>query len=141
MGLHVLAGSVALNTLSGGGKLCTVVFAVIMVASMLVLSLPRGMFGPLSKACIVPDMPLVTELNQVAMLGFFAAISMLIALILCLACKFVRMKGASSHANKRVYRQSSALKMHQRDLCLRCQSRSELGQPRVQPSFKASMPS
>ncbi|KAK9898346.1 hypothetical protein P389DRAFT_32478 [Cystobasidium minutum MCA 4210] len=66
MGLHVLAGSVALNTLSGGGKLCTVVFAVIMVASMLVLSLPR-------------------ELNQVAMLGFFAAISMLIALILCLA--------------------------------------------------------
>lgn len=42
MGLHVLAGSVALNTVSGGDKLCTVAFAGIMVASMFILSLARG---------------------------------------------------------------------------------------------------
>lgn len=69
MGLHVLAGSVAWNTLTDGTALCTVAWAGIMVAIMLVLSLVR-------------------ELNQVATLGFFAAATMMIAFLLCLACKF-----------------------------------------------------
>lgn len=68
MGLHVLSGTVAFNTLTNGTALCTVVWAVIMVSIMFVLSLVR-------------------ELNQVATLGFFAALTMFIAFLLCLACK------------------------------------------------------
>jgi len=64
MGLHVLSGAVALNTLSDGG-LCTVVWCVIMTVAMVVLSIPR-------------------ELNQVAILGFIAAGTMFIAFLLCL---------------------------------------------------------
>lgn len=67
MGLHVLSGSVALNTLSGGA-ICSVGFAAVMVAVMFILSLVR-------------------ELNQVATLGFFAAFTMGIAFVLCLACE------------------------------------------------------
>lgn len=41
MGLHVLAGSVALNTLSNHAT-CTLVFGVAMTAVMFLLSLVRG---------------------------------------------------------------------------------------------------
>jgi len=64
MGLHVLSGAVALNTLSEHSQ-CTVVFGTITVLIMFILSLPR-------------------ELNQIALLGFASAFFMLIAFILCL---------------------------------------------------------
>jgi len=64
MGLHVLSGSVALNTLSDHST-CTVVFSAAMAIIMFTLSLVR-------------------ELNQVAILGFIAASTMFVAFLLCL---------------------------------------------------------
>jgi len=63
-GLHVLAGSVALNVLSDHA-VCTVIFSVVMVVVMFFLSLAR-------------------ELNQVAIMGIVAASTMFIAFLLCL---------------------------------------------------------
>jgi len=64
MALHVLSGSVALNTLSDH-SICTVYFGLIMTIIMLSLSLFR-------------------ELNQVAIIGFIAAGTMFIAFLLTL---------------------------------------------------------
>lgn len=88
IGLHVLSGAVAFNTLSDHAT-CTMVWCAVMTIVMLLLSLPR-------------------ELNQVAILGLFAAFTMFVAFLLCLICKCTGQAPSNAEACS-----SSRTRLHQ----------------------------